>query len=104
MTVATQLVEAPIVPGAGSDGTWEWVFDSPNNVSLPAYHRLDLGFNFRRTTKRGYERIWNVSLYNAYNHKNTLYARVVRHDDGTLKGKVTGVFPILPSFSYTLKF
>lgn len=104
MTVATQLVEAPIVPGAGSDGTWEWVFDSPNNVSLPAYHRLDLGFNFRRTTKRGYERIWNVSLYNAYNHKNALYARVVRHDDGTLKGKVTGVFPILPSFSYTLKF
>ena len=33
------------------------IYEMPNNVSLPAYHRLDLGINFRKTTKRGFERV-----------------------------------------------
>ena len=47
------------------------------NVSLPAYHRLDLGINFRKTTKRGFERILEYQyLYNAYCRMNPLYATV----------------------------
>ncbi|MDO4181434.1 MAG: hypothetical protein Q4D36_09135 [Bacteroidales bacterium] len=71
---------------------------------MPAYHRLDLGANFRKFTKRGYERIWNVSIYNAYSRMNAFCAEVVQKPDGSFKGKATSVFPIIPSFSYTLKF
>lgn len=104
MTVPQQIVDAPILPGIESKGETEWVYEQPNNVSLPAYHRLDVGANFRKTTKRGDERIWNVSIYNAYCRMNALYGKVVQRPDGSFRGKATGVFPIMPSFSYTLKF
>ncbi len=77
----------------------------PNNIELPDYHRLDLGANFRKTTKRGNERVWNVSLYNAYCRMNPFITVDYFEDDkGGLYGKVYGIFPIIPSFSYTLKF
>ena len=106
MTIPTQKVEAPAIPGTEDKNESIMVYESPNNVSLPAYHRLDLGINFRKTTKRGFERIWNVSLYNAYCRMNPLYlyATVKQNKDGTFTGKGQGVFPIIPSFSYTLKF
>ncbi len=80
-------------------------YDKPNNIILPAYHRLDVGANFRKTTRRGNERIWNVSLYNAYCRMNP-FITVNYYEDarGAQYGKVAGVFPIIPSFSYTLKF
>ncbi len=80
-------------------------YDKPNNIILPDYHRLDVGANFRKTTKRGNERIWNVSLYNAYCRMNP-FITVDYYEDarGVQFGKVVGVLPILPSFSYTLKF
>ncbi len=80
-------------------------YDSPNNIKLPDYHRLDVGANFRKITKRGNERIWNVSLYNAYCRMNP-FITVDYYEDarGVQFGKVTSLFPILPSFSYTLKF
>lgn len=104
-TVPQQQADAPLLPGW--DGTGDerlWVYEQPNNVALPLYHRLDLGVNFHRTTRRGFERIWNVSVYNAYCRTNALYAEVVQRPDGTFRGKARGVFPIVPSFSYTLKF
>ena len=104
MTVPQQQVNAPAIPGIGGESVSEWIYEQPNNVSLPAYHRLDLGINFRSITKRGYERIWNISVYNAYCRMNPLYGKVKEMPDGSFKGKATGMFPILPSFSYTLKF
>ena len=35
---------------------------------------------------------------------NPLYATVTQKEDGSFVGKAYGVFPIIPSFSYTLKF
>lgn len=66
MTIPTQQVDAPVIPGVEKANEGMMIYEMPNNVSLPAYHRLDLGINFRKTTKRGFERIWNISLYNAY--------------------------------------
>lgn len=104
MTIPTQQVDAPVIPGVEKANEGMMIYEMPNNVSLPAYHRLDLGINFRKTTKRGFERIWNISLYNAYCRMNPLYATVRQNPDGTFVGKAHGVFPIIPSFSYTLKF
>lgn len=103
-TIPTQYVNGPSFPGVPDSGEPELVYEKPNNITLPAYHRLDLGVNFRRTTKRGFERIWNVSIYNAYCRMNAFYTRIERLPDGGFRGKGFGIFPIIPSFSYTLKF
>lgn len=80
------------------------LIDSPNNVVLPPYHRLDLGVNIRKTTKRGNESIWNISIYNAYCRMNPISAKVKTDENGNRHGVATGLIPIIPSFSYTLKF
>lgn len=91
-------------------------YSSPNNMQLDDYHRLDIGFNFRKTTRRGNESIWNLSVYNAYCHMNPFFAEVYRYkishvvndevvsSEDRPKGRITGIIPIVPSFSYTLKF
>lgn len=104
VTVATQQVEEPAIPGVNDKPNTQWVYETANNVVLPAYHRLDLGVNFRHFTRHGHERIWNVSLYNAYCRMNPLYAKIEEKPTGGYIGKATGIFPIIPSFSYTLKF
>ena len=94
-------------------GGWpETFYSMPNNLRLPAYHRLDVGFNFRKTTKKGNESIWNLSVYNAYCRVNPILAYI--GDDYNFTednlyglnfiGEAFGIIPILPSFSYTLKF
>ena len=87
-------------------------YEKPNNLRLPGYHRLDVGFNFRRTTKRGNESIWNLSLYNAYCYPNTFFAYIKESYEFTkenlmglqLIGESFGIVPLLPSFSYILRF
>lgn len=95
-----------VEPPVASDGGYSsgYVFGSPNNFSLPPYHRLDIGADFSRTTRRGRERVWNVSLYNAYCHLNTMYVDMRLGDDGRFGAKCRGYIPIVPSVSYTLKF
>lgn len=103
-TVPTQYVENPCLPGTSQLSDLEPMYGKPNNITLPAYHRLDVGINFRRTTKQGFERIWNVSIYNAYCRMNPFYTKIERQVDGSFRGKAIGLFPIIPSFSYTLNF
>lgn len=75
-----------------------------NNFRMNAYHRLDLGVNFVKTTKRGYERTWNISVYNAYSRKNPYFIYPTTDDQGNDIFKQVSLFPVLPSFSYNLKF
>ena len=60
--------------------------------------------NFRKTTRKGNESIWNVSIYNAYCRMNPMFASMQYNDYETIKGITYGIVPIIPSFSYTLKF
>lgn len=97
----------------GDLGKWPETFYSyPNNLQVPDYHRLDVGFNFHKTTKRGNESIWNLSLYNAYCRINPIVSYIAESYDFTEEnlsgftfvGEAWGIIPIIPSFSYTLKF
>jgi hypothetical protein len=95
MTIPTQLVDG------------EPFYSSPYNYRLPDYHRMDIGFNLHKTTKRGNESIWNLSLYNAYCRMNPMFAVVdsyVKDDVRHNKLTTMALIPIIPSFSYTLKF
>ena len=71
---------------------------------MPSYHRLDLGMNFKKLTRRGNERTWNFSIYNAYCHLNPIYAEVGKDKEGNYKGRAYGAIPIIPTISYQLKF
>jgi hypothetical protein len=77
-----------------------------NNIRIAPYHRLDVGVDFIKHKRNGNTRIWNVSVLNVYNKKNAFYYNVDRYgkvnSEATLKG--TTLLPILPSFSYRLKF
>ena len=102
LTLPTQYVN---FPDLGQGGSLDFLYDKPNNVSAPAYHRLDIGVDVHHRTKHGHERIWNWSIYNAYCHLNTMWIDVKYDADrGTMHAKPKGYIPIVPSFSYTLKF
>ena len=101
-----------IQSGKVKDGWPESFYFVPNNIKMPFYHRLDVGFNFHKTTRRGNESIWNLSLYNAYCNVNAITAYIDTSYEFTednltglnFTGEAFGFVPVIPSFSYTLKF
>ncbi|HET6243546.1 MAG: TonB-dependent receptor [Bacteroidetes bacterium] len=78
-------------------------YESRNGFRMRAYHRMDLGVNFRKVKKWG-ERTINVSVYNAYNRKNPYFYAFSNDEGGNRVIKQYSLFPILPSISYNFKF
>ena len=81
-------------------------FSKKNNCRMGAYHRLDAGIQFHKQ-KKHWERTWEFSVYNAYNRMNPFFyytEHVIR--DGKPYGvlKQVNLFPVIPSFTYNIKF
>ncbi|MBQ3881519.1 MAG: TonB-dependent receptor [Bacteroidales bacterium] len=114
VTIPTHEVERQFVEESSDIRTWSSsdhrVFVGPYNLQMAPYHRLDLGANFHHVTKRGNEGIWNISIYNAYCRMNPLFANIdttAEVKNRTYYGNSFvgySVIPIIPTFSYTLKF
>ena len=86
------------------DGLSVTDYAGKNGYTLPAYHRMDIGVDFKKQKKRGFRTI-NVSLYNAYSRRNVFYVYLDEFTEiGNPKFKGLSLFPILPSVSYNLKF
>ena len=99
------------------------LYEQRNNYRLPPTHRLNIGVNFNKKTKRGI-RTWNISVYNVYNAMNpshiyndseyniysgSIYNPVTEtYHPQYIKGqrKITKItfLPCLPSVSYTFRF
>ena len=90
------------------------VYTDLNAYRMRAYHKLDVGINFYKSVRRG-DRTWSINIYNLYNRQNPYYyflETTVQYDQqgkeipGTGKTvlKQQSYFPIIPSFSYSLKF
>jgi outer membrane receptor for ferrienterochelin and colicin len=82
-------------------------FDNRNSYRMPAYHRLDIGINFRKERKWG-ERVWSFGAYNVYNRKNPFYLQFGLEYNGPMERATTvlkqySLFPIIPSISYSFK-
>jgi outer membrane receptor for ferrienterochelin and colicin len=81
-------------------------FENRNSYRMPAYHRLDIGINFRKQLKWG-ERVWSIGAYNLYNRKNPFYLQFDQdyNQDGSMTTvlKQYSLFPIIPSVSYSFK-
>lgn len=78
-----------------------------NDFRMAAYHRADIGIQFRKEKKRGV-RTFEVSAYNLYSRKNPFYyftGPENRFDpDSKTVLKQVSLFPILPSVSWNYKF
>ncbi len=74
-----------------------------NNLRKPAYHRLDVGINFRKQKKHG-KRTWGFGAYNAYNNINPFFIKVGHNISGKKVLYSYGLFPIIPSITYKYEF
>ena len=92
MTQNSPLDEAPYV-------------EHRNNYRLPSTHRLNIGINFHKKTKRGM-RTWNISVYNVYNAMNPTFVYRTMKDNHPSRMVITKftLLPVIPSFTYTYKF
>jgi hypothetical protein len=85
------------------------IYSDKNAYRMRNYHRLDIGVNFHKEKKWG-ERVWNVSIYNAYNRQNPYYYYWKRPSSNNSNSTIApslhqkSIFPFIPSVSYSFKF
>ncbi|VAW16114.1 TonB-dependent receptor [hydrothermal vent metagenome] len=98
----------------GSEGFSEvYIYGERNASRMRAFHKLDVGVNFRKKKKWG-ERTLNISIYNLYNRQNPYFYFVDGEEKRDAEGNFAGyennflsqqsLFPILPSISYSFRF
>ena len=115
VTLPTQNVSAAPIPFSpyysyyGYQNNYEY-YGQRNNYRMPAYHRMDVGFNFHKQKKHGI-RTWNLSVYNAYGRQNPFFllfeSTTEAEYNATGKSRKLSqlsLFPIIPSISYSYKF
>lgn len=79
-----------------------------NSSRMKSFHHLDVGIQFIKQHKK-WKSIWEISVYNVYNHKNAFFYFVGNEYDeqtATYNNKLQQIciFPIIPSFSYNFQF
>jgi DNA segregation ATPase FtsK/SpoIIIE-like protein len=83
------------------------VYTGKNGYRLPSYQHLDLSFIYKMKVKK-LEHLFNVSIYNVYDHFNVFAvyqsSGIDASGNSVTSYKMLSLFPILPSFSYTVKF
>jgi hypothetical protein len=85
---------------------WSWFvsdYGEKNSFRMEAYHRMDLGIQFHKKMKY-WDRTFEVSFYNLYNHKNPFFYYISTDMNGMRRLKQVSLFPIIPSVSWTIKF
>lgn len=79
------------------------LYGSKNSTRLTPYHRLDLSLDFFKKLNQG-TRIFNISLFNAYNKQNPFFLFYMENEHGETKLHQLSLFPLIPSFSYRYDF
>jgi len=74
-----------------------------NGFREPAYHRADVSLTIKSPTKWG-EGAWQLGVYNAYNRINIFYMDFGYDDSNRRVLKGYGLFPLIPSVSYSFEF
>ncbi len=101
---------SPDLPTATKpDGiTYNQYINERNSYRMPNFHRLDIGFNFRKEKERG-SRLWSIGVMNAYGRQNPffLYFSDSEGESGDVQRslKQFSLFPIpIPYARYTINF
>jgi outer membrane receptor for ferrienterochelin and colicin len=87
-------------------------YENRNDFRMNAYHRLDLGINFKKQ-KEKYERIWSFGVYNAYSRNNPFFIYLRESGSfnpisGEYESKAqlrqVSLFPLIPYLNWTANF
>lgn len=80
------------------------VYEGRSNVSLPPYHRLDIGGNLSYTDKP-VKHYFKFGIYNVYNRQNPSFYNISSDcQNSETCYKQTTLVPIMPYFKYKIKF
>lgn len=74
-------------------------FDQLNGYRMPAYHRMDVGANYKKDKKWGHSVI-SFSVYNVYNRMNPFMIYPGYNQSGNPALMQVSLFPMIPSFSW----
>jgi hypothetical protein len=74
-----------------------------NAYRMSPYHRLDISLSFKKE-KKNYDRWWVFSTYNTYNNLNPFFIETATDDNGNPGLREYGLFPLIPSVAYRIKF
>lgn len=89
--------------GDGKQDYEVYFTDRKNNFRAAPYHRWDVSFKHFRQRRWG-TGVMTYSLYNVYNRNNPFYYFYGETDRGARTLKRVGLFPIIPTISWTFKF
>jgi len=80
------------------------VYNERGNFKAADYHRLDVNIRFSKQKKK-FLRVWELGVFNAYNRVNPFYYESQDAPNSTQRKLYRkGLFPIIPSISYQIKF
>lgn len=83
-------------------------YTSRNGYQLPAYHRLDLSFNYqsRKNEHRKWKTEWNFGIYNVYDRHNifALFRKMDDYDFRLSNGSKMYLYGITPFVTFNFKF
>jgi hypothetical protein len=84
--------------------TYGKFFNTKNNIRYFDYHRMDISLR-HQIYKEKYSVFLDFDVYNVYNHNNTFYFKEV-YDWYTKRNyfKSISLFPIMPTFTVTVKY
>ncbi|HBG70945.1 MAG: TonB-dependent receptor [Bacteroidetes bacterium GWF2_43_63] len=75
-----------------------------NSFRLNPYHRLDVGLQHHQKREKTVH-TWEIGMYNMYNRHNPYFYYVENnYITGDNQLKQVSLFPMIPSFSYSIKF
>jgi hypothetical protein len=86
---------------------FQYVETERNNARMRPFHKLDIVFNHTYLIKMKYTSNLSLGLYNVYNRANPAYYFIGNEKiDGNYYPvlKSISLFPVLPSFSWSMKF
>jgi outer membrane receptor for ferrienterochelin and colicin len=86
-------------------------YGNKNSFRMEAFHHLDIAAQFIKPHKKNkrFESVFEVSIYNVYNHKNPFVYMAESKYDFTSNSYFRrlakmSIFPIVPSFTYSFRF
>ena len=102
---------APDLPTAQYEEStgYNMLISERNGYRMPNFHRMDIGFNFKKKKKWGM-RIWSTGIVNVYGRQNPFFLyfddnKNVETGDSYWSLKQFSLFPFpLPYIRYTIKF
>ncbi len=105
ITIPDEHIRGMMLPGWDSDFyylnrfSWYESFPHPNNYRMPPFHHLDLAYSATRVLRHNRRSTWEISVYNVYNRMNPYF---YYKNKGSFKQ--ISMLPVIPSFSWCLKF